>query len=125
MSPEMPKVGTIGWMDLTVGNAEKVRDFYGAVVGWTHDRFDMGGYADYVMKSPAGEPVAGVCHAKGVNANIPPHWILYAVVADLAEAIARVTLLGGEVIDGPRSAGGGRMCIIKDPAGALFGLWQG
>lgn len=125
MADQTPKIGTIGWLDLTVPNAEKVRDFYASVVGWTHDPFDMGGYADYVMKAAAGDPVGGVCHARGENAKAPPQWIPYAVVADLDACIAKVTTLGGQVIDGPRTAGGGRMCIIRDPAGAHFGLWQG
>ena len=33
-----PAVGTIGWKDLTVENAERVRDFYMGVAGWTAER---------------------------------------------------------------------------------------
>ena len=125
MSDQKPKIGAIGWLDLCVPDADRVRDFYSAVVGWTSEPFDMGGYADHVMKSPTGEPVAGVCHARGENAKAPAQWIAYAVVADLDASIAQVRATGGDVIDGPRAAGGGRMCIIRDPAGAAFGLWQG
>ena len=41
-----PKIGTIGWLDLTVPDAAPIRDFYKAVVGWEHQAFDMGGYED-------------------------------------------------------------------------------
>jgi hypothetical protein len=38
-----PRVGTVGWFDLTVADADRVRDFYKAVVGWTTSAVPMGG----------------------------------------------------------------------------------
>ena len=61
--------GTIGWIDLTVPDADRVRDFYAEVVGWHPEPVDMDGYSDFVMKSPGGAPAAGVCHARGTNAG--------------------------------------------------------
>jgi uncharacterized protein len=87
MSDEKPKVGSIGWVDLTVPNATDVRNFYARVVGWTHDDVNMGDYADYAMKSLSGEGVAGVCHARGDNANQPGNWMVYFMVADLNASI--------------------------------------
>ncbi|NUP95209.1 MAG: VOC family protein [Planctomycetaceae bacterium] len=120
-----PAVGTIGWKDLTVANAESVRDFYMGVAGWTAQPLDMGGYDDYVMMPPGGgEPVGGICHKRGGNADIPSQWLLYIVVADLEVALQRVRELGGEVVREPKGAGGGRFCVVKDPAGAVCGLYQ-
>ena len=42
-----PEVGSIGWFDLTVENADEVREFYRRVVGWTETPLDMGGYSDH------------------------------------------------------------------------------
>src|SRR5262245_42193861 len=71
-------VGKIGWIDLTVGDATRVRDFYEAVVGWKPEGVDMGGYQDFNMTQPAtGSAVAGVCHARGVNAGFPAQWMIY------------------------------------------------
>ena len=36
-APPRPPVGTIGWTDLTVPDADGLRDFYSAVVGWGAD----------------------------------------------------------------------------------------
>lgn len=47
-----PQVGTIGWRDLTVENAESVRDFYQGVVGWETSAVDMSGYSDFNLISP-------------------------------------------------------------------------
>ena len=100
--------GRIGWQDLTVGNAEQVRDFYSAVAGWQSQPLSMGEYDDYVMLSPDGESaVGGVCHARGVNANIPPVWMVYINVEDLDSSVESVTKLGGEIVDGPRELGRG------------------
>lgn len=125
MSDDAPdtRPGRIGWQDLTVDNADQLRDFYTSVAGWQSQPLDMGGYDDYVMLSPDGQAgVAGVCHARGVNANIPPQWLVYINVEDLDASLKSVQQLGGEIIDGPRPLGDGRFVVIKDPAGAVCGL---
>lgn len=121
---ETPQVGSIGWIDLTVDNVDEVRDFYRAVTGWSQTEVDMGGYNDYCMVPPAGgNPVAGVCHARGVNVGMPAQWLIYITVTDVKESIAKCLELGGEVIHGPRSMGSyGDFCVIRDPAGAVAGL---
>ena len=71
--PKQPQPGTMAWFDLTVPDADRIRDFYAAVVGWRPEAMDMGGYADYSMKVPEGEAVvAGVCHDRGENSGLPP-----------------------------------------------------
>ena len=117
--------GTIMWRDLTVADAEGVRDFYQAVVGWGVRPEDMDGYDDYHMLLPAtGESVAGVCHARGVNADVPPVWLIYIAVEDAEASAARCRELGGEVIVPPRTMGAGLFCVIRDPAGAMCALYQ-
>lgn len=119
------KVGTVGWFDLTVPDAAKVRDFYAAVVGFTTSEVPMGEYADFCLHPPGGDPVAGVCHARGMNAGIPPAWLLYMTVADLDASIAKCQQLGGAVVTPVRDMGSyGRMAIIRDPAGAVCAIIQ-
>jgi len=38
--------GAIAWIDLTVPDAESLRDFYAAVAGWTPSAVAMDGYDD-------------------------------------------------------------------------------
>jgi predicted enzyme related to lactoylglutathione lyase len=120
------EIGSINWADLTVPNADEVRDFYSAVVGWTPVALDMGGYSDYCMNLPeSNRTVAGVCHARGVNANLPAQWLVYINVADLDKSIQACTEKGGKVLAGPRSMGPqGRYCVIQDPAGAAAALFE-
>jgi len=120
-----PAPGTIGWLDLTVEDAPRLRDFYAAVVGWKPADVPMGDYSDWVMADAAtGEPRAGVCHARGGNAGLPPAWLVYVVVADLDASLASAAALGGKVLAGPRAMGTDRYAVLSDPAGAAFALWQ-
>ena len=123
---EKPKVGSIGWIDLTVDDADTVRDFYSRVVGWEPQPVDMGGYSDFNMTLPeGGTPAAGICFHRGGNKGIPPHWMIYINVADLDASMAECRSLGGEVIHGPKEMGGhGRYCMIRDPAGAVAALFE-
>lgn len=123
---EQYAAGTIGWLDLTVADAAKVRQFYENVIGWSSSGVDMGGYEDFTMLASDGEtPVAGVCHSRGANADIPPYWIPYFIVEDLDQGIQSVNSGGGAIVSGPRTAGStGRYCIIRDPAGAYAALFQ-
>jgi len=117
-------IGTIGWRDLTVDNADEVRDFYSKVVGWTHEAVCMGDYDDYSMVASNGETVAGVCHARGGNAGLPAQWLMYVTVADLDASLVESEANGGRVVSGPHTMGSDRYCVIADPAGASIALYQ-
>jgi predicted enzyme related to lactoylglutathione lyase len=117
--------GRITWIDLTVPDAERLRDFYADVVGWQAAPVDMGGYADFTMHPPGGAPVAGVCHAQGPNADLPPAWLIYINVEDLDASLERCRARGGAVLAGPRGMGDfGRYGVIRDPAGAVAALFE-
>lgn len=126
MSDFKPTIGTIAWLDLTVSNAEEVRDFYRDVVGWDTSPVSMGEYEDFNMNVPGTDTaVAGVCHARGSNADFPPHWLVYIVVEDAEASAERCRELGGEIVIEPRSLGeDGTYCVIRDPAGAVAALYS-
>ena len=117
------QLGKIGWVDLTVDNANQVRDFYRSVAGWSFEPVDMGGYADYEMRTNDGQSVAGICHRRGPNANLPPTWLVYITVEDISASLQSVVELGGKVLD-ERKDGDGNVvyCVIQDPAGAVAAL---
>ena len=120
------EIGTISWTDLTTDDADQTRKFYEAVVGWGSSPVNMGEYDDFVMTSPAsGQTIAGICHARGTNAELPAQWLVYIIVEDLDASAARCAELGGKVIVEPKGMGGhGRYCVIEDPAGAVAALFE-
>jgi hypothetical protein len=118
-----PPVGAITWVDLTVPDAESVRDFYSAVTGWVPQPVAMGEYHDYTMDSPTAGPVAGVCHARGANEGLPAQWLVYVTVTALDTSLAQCRMRGGAVLREATSMGGmGRYAVIRDPAGAVLAL---
>lgn len=118
-------VGRVGWIDLTVKDAAGVKAFYEQVVGWKASSVPMRGYEDFSLHVPAdNSPIAGVCHAKGENAGLPPQWLVYVNVASVKASLKKVQALGGEVIDGPRKLGGRNFACVRDPAGAYLGLLE-
>lgn len=122
---EAPKVGTVGWIDLTVPNAAEVRDFYAAVTGWEPSPVSMGDYEDYCMAPAGAGPVAGVCHARGVNASLPSVWLIYITVADLDASLQQVEITGGTILRPATGMGSyGRYAVVQDPAGAVSALFE-
>lgn len=121
----MSDAGKIGWHDLTVEAPGELTDFYEKVCGWKASGHPVDDYEDFVLTPAAGgEPVGGLCHARGGNTGIPAQWLMYVVVPDLVQALATVVAEGGQVLVDPRPAGGGTMGVVADPSGAIFALYQ-
>jgi hypothetical protein len=118
-------IGKISWIDLTVSDAESIKSFYQKVAGWTAEPVDMRGYNDYNMQPPGtGQPVAGICNARGENADIPPQWMIYINVADLDASLALCKESNGEVLTPIKTGSAGRHAVIRDPAGAVCTLYE-
>lgn len=126
MSNSNNPIGGFAWADLTVPNAEEVRDFYTHVIGFSHTGVKMGDYEDYCMNSPSdGQTKAGICHKRGQNMDIPVGWMIYFNVEDLDQSMNAVVEKGGTIIAGPKgTTESGRYCFIMDPAGAMCALFE-
>ena len=118
-------IGQVTWIDISVEDAGPLKDFYQQVVGWQSQPLSMGEYDDFVMVSPAGgEGEAGICHARGVNGDLPPVWLPYFLVADVDASAAAVTAQGGALVTPIKTMGQDRYVVIRDPAGAACALYQ-
>jgi predicted enzyme related to lactoylglutathione lyase len=123
-------VGCIAWLDLTVSDASATRDFYRQVIDWSVQDVEMEEagerYADYNMLGGDGNPAAGVCHARGVNQDLPPVWMIYLPVGDLAESLRCAREEGGKVIKATRKTNGEyAYAAVQDPVGACLALVAG
>lgn len=77
------------------------------------------------MNAASGQGVAGICRARGENADVPPVWMVYIVLADLDDAMRRSESHGGKILRAPKGAGGeSRFCVIPDPAVAIAALYE-
>lgn len=122
---DLSETGKIGWIDITVDDAEGLKEFYTKVTGWKPQSVDMGEYADYNMTMPGdGTPSAGICHARGSNDAMPRQWLIYIVVADAEKSADACIVNGGKVLVGPKPMDGGKIAVIEDPSGAVAALYQ-
>jgi predicted enzyme related to lactoylglutathione lyase len=126
MSETNQPIGSVSWIDITIPKADELRSFYSSVVGWKSSELDMGGYRDFCMNLPgSGKTVAGICHARGENVDLPAQWLIYITVANVEKSAEQCVALGGKVLAGPRPMGGhGTVAVIQDPAGAVAALFE-
>lgn len=116
--------GTPCWVDLTTPDQDAAAGFYGELFGWSVEEDEnaeqTGGYRVAMLKDRA---VGGVMRL--VREDQPPAWMTYVSVADADVAARRAGEAGGTVMMGPMDVlDYGRMAVLADPTGAVFGLWQ-
>lgn len=114
--------GHIIWHEVLSDKLDDTTAFYTAVVGWSHSDTAVGG-TTYRMLRAADTPVAAVIADAGEG--LGPGWVSYVGVDDIDKMLERVSHLGGTVVEGPVDAKSiGRFAIIRDPRGALVGLFS-
>jgi predicted enzyme related to lactoylglutathione lyase len=102
---------------------EAAYDFYADLFGWEKtDAMDMGEMGTYQMYGQGEETYGGMFN-KPEDMPAPPHWLLYVKVPDVEAAAAKVTELGGQVLNGPMDVPGGDQIVqCMDPQGGVFAL---
>ncbi|MYH56325.1 MAG: VOC family protein [Acidimicrobiia bacterium] len=106
----------MSWHELYVPDVGAATGFLGAVLGLSAETTDMGPMSYTLLK--AGDQV--VAGAMEPPENVPPSWSVYFGAADINETAARVTELGGQVMNGPFPTPLGRMIVAADTAGGVF-----
>lgn len=115
--------GTPSWVDLMVPDQAKAIAFYSGLFGWDVQR---GGEETgfYGMAELRGRPVAGIGQTPP-GQDIPPVWTTYLAVSDVDRTVTAITEAGGQVVMPVMEVmKEGRMAVVADPAGAVFGLWE-
>jgi predicted enzyme related to lactoylglutathione lyase len=120
-----PKVGEFSWHELVTTDPDGAWKFYSNLFGWDKmEAMDMGPMGVYQMYGTGGQMLGGIMK-KPAEMPFPPHWMLYARVRDLNDVLARVSKLGGQVLNGPMEVPGGSVVAqCLDPQGGAFALHQ-
>lgn len=119
--------GAFCWPELNTGDVAGAKAFYTALFGWAAVDVPMGGTSSYTHWQSGGREVGGLCaldprvHPPGT----PPHWFSHVAVDDAAACAAKAAALGGAVLLPPTDVKElGRFAVLRDPAGAVLGVWQ-
>ena len=116
--------------ELSTSDPARASEFYSALFGWRFNEQDTQGGPPYWTIEHDGA-------VRGANggmrelapqqreAGIPPHWMPYFTVVSVDDAIATTKDAGGTIIAGPIEIPPGRIAVLGDPQGAVFGIFEG
>jgi predicted enzyme related to lactoylglutathione lyase len=117
-----PSEGVFVWDELATTDVDAAASFYGDVFGWTAEDMgsDFGGYRMF----KAGETQVGGL-MKNPNESAPPVWVPYVGTEDVDGTSAKAKELGANLYMGPMDVPTvGRIAVLGDPQGAVFGLFK-
>jgi len=119
---EKHEPGEFCWAELHTSDGEAAKKFYADLFGWHSNEIPMGeGQPPYIIAEVGGRQAAGIYQ----NTEVPPAWLAYVCVASADEMTAKAKDLGATPTSDPFDVFDlGRMCVIRDPEGAHFALWQ-
>ena len=115
--------GSLCWVDLVTGDAERARRFYSDVFHWRimPGENDPSGY----LHIKNGETFIGGIPPAGPRPGVPPHWLLYFLTSDCDASVDKAKSLGAKVHYGPETMENvGRWAVVADPQGAVFAIFQ-
>ncbi|MEU3184482.1 VOC family protein [Streptomyces sp. NPDC006923] len=116
--------GTPCWVDVSLPDLAAGRRFYGELFGWTFGGDSVGAYGRCTEAFSDGQRVAGLVAKR--DGRMPTVWGVYFATADAVALSRRITDAGGRLVREPMAVGrSGVTALAADPAGAVFGIWQG
>jgi uncharacterized protein len=112
--------GVFVWDELGTTDVAGAERFYGDVFGWTTK--DMGpDYGGYKIFQQGETRIAGVMALP--DASMPAGWQPYVAVEDVDATTKKATELGASALMEPMDVPDvGRIAVIRDPQGAVFGI---
>jgi len=110
-------------IELHTGDLAKAKAFYSSLFDWKLQDMPMPDGGSYTMIN-VGEGTGGGMMSTPAP-GVPPHWLAYVGVDDVAAATEKARALGAAVVQDVMEVDGyGLLSILTDPSGATFALWQ-
>jgi predicted enzyme related to lactoylglutathione lyase len=112
--------GAFCWCELRATHPGGAIAFYEHVFDWASNVTEMDG-APYTLFLIGDRPIAGMADETGDG---PAHWDVSFAVADCDATVAKCQELGGSVPVAPVETSVGRIAVLSDPHGSVFGVIQ-
>jgi predicted enzyme related to lactoylglutathione lyase len=114
--------GSLAWSENMSRDFEGNKAFYQAVFGYEFGDMSSDDFK-YATLDLGGRPAGGIGEmGASIPAGHPAHWSTYFGVLDTDAAVAKVTDLGGTVIQQAWDSPYGRMAVLADDQGAVFSV---
>lgn len=117
-----PPVGEFCWNELVSTDAAGSAAFYSRLFGWGAETEEMAPGRTYTLSKRGGVQAGGLMAATAPG--VPSHWVPYVTVTDCDASAAEAVGLGALVCVPPTDISVGRIAVLRDPQGAVFGLFQ-
>ena len=113
------------WTELMTGDVAKAKEFYTALVGWKTKDQPMGPMVYTLFQHADDRNAGGLMPTPPDAKGMPPHWLSYIQVTDVAATVEKAKGLGANVIVPPMPVPNvGEFAILADPQGAGFGIFK-
>jgi predicted enzyme related to lactoylglutathione lyase len=120
MEERFKQHGAFSWSELLTPDLESAKAFYTRLFGWTLEDMPMEGMTYTVIKAGERE-VGGMMTTPPDAQGMPPAWGSYVTVDDVDRVAGTAADLGATIVVAPRDIPGvGRLCVIRDPQGAII-----
>ncbi len=116
--------GALLWNELATNETDKAKEFYCDLLGWTAQDMSLGGI-DYKLLMNGKTMAGGIISMQEEWCDMPPVWFVYFAVDDCDGTVQKAESLGGKVVSPPKDLEGiGRIAMLTDSQGALFGITE-
>ncbi|KTC74320.1 glyoxalase/bleomycin resistance protein [Legionella birminghamensis] len=121
------RAGEFCWNELATPDVKAAKEFYSKLLGWQFTEHDTGDmiYTFINTQAKGEEAIGGIWGIPKERNEIPPHWMSYIAVDNVAETLKQATDLGATVKMPVTPVGNiGLFAIIADPTGAHIAFWE-
>ncbi|QWF69399.1 VOC family protein [Methylomonas paludis] len=113
------------WSSLITGDPEGAAAFYQNLFEYEVFELAADPGTQHLLLATDNYARASVNSLPADTPNMHAHWLNYIRVDDVPGAVAKLTSLGGKVLIPPRlDRHGGKLAVVADPAGAVFGILE-
>jgi predicted enzyme related to lactoylglutathione lyase len=111
-------------VELVTQDLQKSRDFYSQLFDWKLEHVSMGAESYTLIGVGKDSGGVGGLMMKAPVAGVPTFWLSYVLVDDIRASTEKAKSLGATVIRDVTEVPAGWFSIIRDPQGAMLGLWK-
>ncbi len=115
--------GAPNWVDLATTDIESATGFYRDMFGWAIEK-TTSPMGDYYIGHVGDLEVGGMMTIPEHEA-MPPMWTMFIYTEDVDYTTDRVKDAGGSVLEAPFDLPDGRVSVVADPTGGMFGTIEG
>ena len=114
--------GALSWNELATPDLEASAAFYREMFDWKVEPMEGMEMPYMVITTAAGTSNGGMRPAAETE---PTYWLVYLGTDDIDATMSKATELGGTALLGPMDIGAGKIGVVQDPQGAVFGVYAG